>query len=315
MRRRPLGKTGLSVSELALGTWGLSGDGYGAVPEAEQDKVIERAVALGITLFETADSYGLGAMERRLGERLPKDEGTTRVVTKLGTDRAASPPRKLFTASYLREAFAQSAERLKRDVLDVVLLHNPSLAAIERGEATDALAELKTNGKLRAWGVSAGSAEVARAAIARGAEVISLAYNVFSTKDLAEIEELVREKDVGVLAHSALAYGLLCGHWPPDKRFADDDHRSERWTSDELRRRVRHLDALRPTVGGKVLTLRAAALRFVLANSLVSSVVLGPRSTLQLDQLVREAGRAPPYLSEDALTALRARLSDVGADA
>ena len=69
MRRRPLGKTGLSVTELSLGTWGLSGDGYGPVAESEQDKVIDRARALGVNLFETADGYAGGAMERRLGER------------------------------------------------------------------------------------------------------------------------------------------------------------------------------------------------------------------------------------------------------
>jgi aryl-alcohol dehydrogenase-like predicted oxidoreductase len=236
-------------------------------------------------------------------------------VTKLGTDREASPPRKRFDPKYLAEAFDKSAARLKRDVVDVVLLHNPSLAALERGEATAALEALKNAGRLRAWGVSAGNAEIARAAIVGGAGVISLAYNAFCTRDLAEIEELVREKEVGVLAHSILAYGLLCGHWPADKRFADEDHRAERWTADELRRRVRHLDALRPAVGGSVLTLRSAALRFALTNALVSSVLLGPRSAIQLDQLVREAGKGPPYLSDDALTALRARLEDVGAEA
>ena len=72
MRKRPLGSTGISVSELGLGTWGLSGDGYTAVPEVEQDAVIDRALALGVTLFETADSYGKGAMEKKLGERLSK---------------------------------------------------------------------------------------------------------------------------------------------------------------------------------------------------------------------------------------------------
>ena len=73
MRRRPLGNTGMKVTELCLGTWGLSGDGYGPVNEAEQDRVIDRARALGIRLFETADSYAHGAMERRLGERLGED--------------------------------------------------------------------------------------------------------------------------------------------------------------------------------------------------------------------------------------------------
>src|SRR6185503_16588785 len=141
MRKRPLGNTGLMVSELALGTWGLSGEGYTQVPEAEQDRVIVRACALGITLFETADQYAKGAMEQRLGRRL-SDPTRTRIVTKIGSDGDASPPRKRFDAAFLREAFERSRERLRRDTVDVVLLHNPSLAAIERGEAIGVMTEL-----------------------------------------------------------------------------------------------------------------------------------------------------------------------------
>ena len=149
MRFRPLGKTGLCLLELALGTWGLSGDGYGAVPGDEQDKVIERARALGITLFETADSYGDGLMEERLGERLGTSE-TAIFVTKLGTDRTKKPVVKCFEPSYLSRAFDDSRVRMKRDVLDVVLLHNPVLETVTRGEATAFLAGLKSEGKIRA---------------------------------------------------------------------------------------------------------------------------------------------------------------------
>jgi aryl-alcohol dehydrogenase-like predicted oxidoreductase len=314
MRRRPLGKTGLSVTELSLGTWGLSGDGYGPVTESEQDKVIDRARALGVNLFETADGYAGGAMERRLGERL-KGADDIRIVTKIGTDRETSVPRKRFDAKYLEAAFDACRERLGRDVLDVVLLHNPSKVALDGSEACETLAKLAAGGKLRAWGVSAGNAAVARAAIEKGAQVISLALNVFAADDLASLSSDIDQKEVGLLAHSVLAYGLLCGHWSGDKAFADNDHRAERWTSDELRRRIRQLDALRPAVGGEVLSMRAAALRWVLHHRTVSSAVLGPRSCLQLDQLVREAGKGPPYLEDWALVALRNRLHEVGVDA
>jgi aryl-alcohol dehydrogenase-like predicted oxidoreductase len=313
MRKRPLGNTGPMVSELALGTWGLSGDGYTAVPEAEQDRVIDRACALGITLFETADQYAGGAMEQRLGRRL-SDPGRTRIATKIGSDRDASPPRKRFDAQFLREAFERSRERLRRDTVDVVLLHNPSLAAVERGEAVGVMTELAEKKAVGCWGVSAAGWEIARAALARGAKVVSLAHNAFHSKDLRMLADDIRQHGAGVLAHSVLAYGLLCGHWAPDKEFPGGDHRSERWTSDEFRRRLRQLDALRPVVGGAVLTLRAGALRYVLSTPAVSSAVIGPRNTLQLDQLVREAGKEPPYLSDQQLTALAARLRDAGVE-
>jgi aryl-alcohol dehydrogenase-like predicted oxidoreductase len=314
MRQRPLGRTGLEVSELGLGTWGLSGDGYGPVSEAEQDRVIERARILGITLFETADSYAQGAMERRLG-RLVGGDPAVHIVTKLGTDLMAVPPRKRFDGEFIGEALARSAERLGRSRLDVVLLHNPSAAAVERGAATGRLAEAESAGAIGAWGVSAGSVEVAEAAISKGARVVSLAYNALSSKDLEQLGPVLSRQEIGVLAHSVLAYGLLAGLWASDRQFGPDDHRAERWTADDLRRRVGQLQALKPLVGGPVLSLRAAALRYVLANSLVSTAVIGPRSTLQLDQLVREAGKGPPYLPAGGLKALESRLRELGVNA
>lgn len=313
MRRRPLGKTGMSVTELALGTWGLSGDAHSPVPEAEQDRVIDRARAVGIALFETADSYAHGAMERRLGQRLA-DDGTARIVTKIGTDRAAAIPRKRFDAPYLKEALERCHERLGRKVLDVVLLHNPSREALERDETCGVLIDAVAEKTLRAWGVSAGNVEVARSAIAKGSQVLSLTYNVLHSRDLGDLTSDIEQKEVGVLAHSVLAYGLLCGHWSSERAFPEGDHRAERWTPDELRRRIRQLDALRPLVGGEVVSLRAAALRWVLMNPEVSSAVIGPRNSLQLDQLVREAGKGPPYLPDAKLTALTNRLRQVGVE-
>lgn len=311
MRRRRLGRTELQVSELALGTWGLSGDGYGPLPDGEADRVIDRARAVGITLFETADSYGGGAMEKKLGERLGADE-QAHFVTKLGTDRDASPPRKRFDADYLRRAFEASRERLRRETVDLVLLHNPSAEALKQDETTGVLRELRANGALRAWGVSVGSAAVAEAALDAGAQVLSFSYNALHVQPLRGVSERIRASDTGVLAHSVLFYGLLCGLWPPHKEFRYGDHRAERWSSPQLRHRIRQLDALRPAISGDVRTLRSAALRFVLENELVGSAILGPRFSMQLDQLVREAGREPPYLSEGKLSALEQRLAGLG---
>jgi aryl-alcohol dehydrogenase-like predicted oxidoreductase len=119
-----------------------------------------------------------------------------------------------------------------------------------------------------------------------------------------------------VLARSVLAHGLLCGQWPTDKEFAPRDHRSDRWTTDDLKRRISQLNAIRPCVNGTTVTsLRAAALRFVLTNDVVASAVLGPRNALQLDQLLRDSGKEPPYLTEEAMNALEARLHNVGISA
>ncbi len=315
MRKRVLGSTGLLVSELALGTWGLSGDGYSSLPEAEQEAIIDRALALGVTLIETADSYAKGEMETRLGQCLERHDSVV-LVTKLGTDRSVSPARKSFSPAFLRESFERSRERLKREVVDVVLLHNPSERSLERGEASGLLEELKAAGAIRAWGASVEGVDAARAAVKKGAQVLELAHNAFHNRGLRQLAPELRGQNIGVLARSVLAHGLLCGQWPTDKQFASTDHRSERWTSDDLKRRISQLNAVRPCVNGTTITsLRAAALRFVLSNDVVTSAVLGPRSALQLDQLVRDSGKEPPYLSEEAMEALLIRLDNVGISA
>ena len=309
MRTRALGNTGFDVSELCLGTWGLSGDGYGAIVEAEADRTIDKAIELGITLFDTSDAYGRGAMETKLGQRLP---ATARVCTKIGTDRDAQPPRKVFTPKHLRAAFERSRDRLGRPTIDVLLLHNPTMAAMNAGEAVGYLKGLKEQGDIGAWGVSAGSVDVAQAAVTRGADVVELAYNALFPKDLHELAGELAEAKTGVLARSVLAHGLLCGHWSADREFYPGDHRADRWTKDELRRRISQLDILRPLVMGPVTSLRAAALRFVLANQVVSSAVLGARSVAQLEQLGRDAGSGPPYVRDTALAELSRRLKTAG---
>jgi aryl-alcohol dehydrogenase-like predicted oxidoreductase len=310
MRRRSLGKTGLEIPELCLGTWGLSGDAYGAVEEADQDQVIERALALGVKAFETSDAYGKGAMETRLGRLLEKHEDAI-VITKLGTDRTVTPPVKRFDTEYLTRAVKESRERLKRPI-DVLLLHNPSSVALGKKPLQDLLAQLVKDGTVKFWGASVGNAETGKAAIDAGAQVLELAYSAFHPQDLQGVAAPAKEKGVGILARSVLLHGLLCGQWPTTKSFSHGDHRRDRWTGDELKKRISQLSALRPTVTGTVTSLRAAALRYALSEEQISSVVLGPKSTIQLDQLVRDAGKEPPYLTEDAKSALLRRLENVG---
>jgi aryl-alcohol dehydrogenase-like predicted oxidoreductase len=298
------------VSQLSLGTWGLSGDGYGPVSDAIQDEVIHRARAYGITLFETADVYARGAMEQRLGKIVGSDPAVT-IVTKIGTDLEGMPKRKRFDAAYLRAACERSGERLARSKIDVLLLHNPAEQTLAVDEVWGVLGELKAEGKIGAWGVSAGSAAVARGALARGAQVIELCYNAIACVDLESLA--LTSGQVAVLARSVLAYGLLCGQWSETKVFPAADHRAERWTAEQLRGRLKHLSALSTILGGEVTSMRAAALRFVLSNPLVSSAVIGPRNRVQLDQLVREAGQGPEYLTQNSVQRLKDQLARLGA--
>lgn len=311
MRQRALGSTQISVTELTLGMWQLSGEGHPETSAQARAAVVERARTLGIEVFQCAESYGRGQILSDLGRIVGSDDAA-KFVCLLGTDRDATPARKRFDREYLQRALDLCLMRLGRAQLDVLLLHNPSPKVFESDGVFEWLRGLVSSGAVRAWGVSAGSAEVARLAVKCGAQVVQVPHNVFHTDELDAITSNIVADGVGVLARTVLAHGLLCGLWPSDKEFPPEDHRAERWTADELRVRIRQLNALRPVVGGEIPTMRAAALRYVLRSTLVSSAVIGPRTPLQLDQLVREASVAQPYFSDDKLRTLEARLRSVG---
>lgn len=296
---------------MGLGTWGLSGDGYGPVDEATQQRVVERALEMGFSVVDTADAYGGGRMERLLG-RVLADRRDVVVVTKGGTDRTTSPARKRFDGPYLREAVERSLRRLARRRIDVYLLHNPSVAALEGGDAVDTMLALKEEGKIGHWGASVGDVETGRAAMRCQAEVIEIAYSLVQGSDLHRLAGDVIVAGAGVLARSTLAYGLLAGSWTKERQFPVHDHRSERWTQVELERRLAQIGALKFLVHGDVPTMRSAAVRFVLANRIVSSAMLGPRNVTQLEDIVREVGMGPIYLRDEDLMRIPRALEGVG---
>ncbi len=312
MRTRALGRTGLRVSEMSLGTWGLSGDAYGKVDAAEARKVIERAVEIGFTLFDTSDAYGAGAMEKLLGEVLAPYPHVT-IVTKIGTDRTTDPARKRFDADYLRAAAERSIKRLGRDRLDVCLLHNPSASAVTVGDSVDVLEraeERRARSTLGGRGGRRRRRACGREARRRG--------------DRARVQRLSRQRSAQSRRRD---HGLACRRprpfgagSRPARRWVGSYarvrrrgiYRAQRWTRLELARRVGQLDAIHFLLHGEVRTLRSAALRFVLANSLVSSAVLGPRTVEQLDELVSETGMGPLYLPDEDMAQLPRELLRVG---
>lgn len=311
MRQRALGKTGLVVSALGLGTYGVSGDGYGSVDPHDARESIERALELGVTLFETADAYGAGAMEALFGELLASRPDTV-VVTKGGIDRTTEPPRRRFDAEFLIAAIERSRQRIKRDAIDIYLLHNPSEDALTDKGALDTLLEQKQKGHIKHVGVATGRSAVAQLALEKGAEVISLPYNLLHVHEMNRIAGDLLMHRPGVLTHSPLAYGMLASTWREERAFPGEDHRSTRWSLEEVKQRVRLVDSLRFLVKGSVPTPRGAALRFALSNDLVSCVLMGPKSKKQLEELVRDTGDGPVYLPDSELREVFRTLDKLG---
>jgi aryl-alcohol dehydrogenase-like predicted oxidoreductase len=222
------------------------------------------------------------------------------------------PPRKRFDPAFLRGALERSLKRLAREQVDVYLLHNPTENVVLAGDAMQALLDFRREGKIGHWGVSVGDVAVGTAALQMGAEVIELPYSLMNAADLHRLAGEIMVSGAGVLARSTLAYGMLAGRWTKSHEFAPGDHRNDRWTKPEFERRIDQLNAVRFLVKGEVKTLTAAAVRFVLSNSIVSSAVLGPRSVDQLEEIVRGVGMGPVYLRESDLQHLPRMLDAAG---
>jgi aryl-alcohol dehydrogenase-like predicted oxidoreductase len=288
MRHRVLHGDGSTTSELVLGTWGLSGTGYGPVPEGTLDAAIDRAVALGVTLVDGAEHYAGGGLFRALSGALARHPQLG-LMARIGVrDDGAGRRVRSLEPSRVSESLRRIVEESGRPRIDLCMLHTPSVAELAPGGAVEAIRDGVRAGLVRTWGASVSGVSEAHAAIDAGALALALPFNAFFQPIYRAIAARARGRGVRLFAHSVLAYGLLAGRWAPGHTFEEGDHRAERWAPHELAARLEHLEVLRRLVRGEVHGLRSAALRYVLNQDGITAAIVGPRSVAQLDELARD---------------------------
>lgn len=312
MRKRTLGRTDVKLSEVSLGTWGLASPAYGTRGPQQFQQTVERALEAGVSTFDMAPTWGDGESERLVGQWTRSRRDEVEYVTRCGAVQGEEGLVMRYDPAVLKKDCEASLSRLGTDRLDLLLLHNPDEETLRREDWREAMRSLKEEGKIRAWGVSAGDAGAAARAITAGAEALCIVYNLFLDSDLHDLSGELGVTGCGILARSPLAYGLLSGRWSAYRQFPEGDHRRDRWSEQALRARVEQVHGLRFLVHGNVPSMAAAAIRFVLSNALVTTAIVGARTAAQI-ATAADCSVEPPHLPEDDLAKLPRVLAKIGA--
>ena len=290
MEYRKFGRTGWRVSEIGYGMWGLAG-WTGSDPD-EVRRSLDRSVELGCNFFDTAWAYAEGKSERILGELIKRHPGQKLyAASKIPPKNRQWPSRRgfniedVFPADYIFEYVEKSLANLGLERIDLMQFHVWEDVWAERDEWKTAIQKLSEQGKVAAWGVSINRWEpwnALRTLCTGLIDAIQVIYNIFDQNPEDELFPLCRELDVAVTARVPFDEGTLTGTFTKETTFPADDWRSTYFVPENLHSSVEHADALRPYIPPKM-TMPEMALRFILSNDDVSTVIPGMRRLKHLE--------------------------------
>jgi aryl-alcohol dehydrogenase-like predicted oxidoreductase len=290
MRYRPLGTSGLTVSEIGFGAWGIGGatvgeTSYGATDDRRSSAALERALDLGVTFFDTSNVYGDGHSEALIGAAFAGNRERVVIATKAGLIRFGAAAD--FSPESLRRSLDGSLARLGCDYVDLLQLHNPPADLFVRApESYDALETFRREGKVRALGLSVRNPADAPSLI-EGHRIDALQINL-NMLDLRAHESgllaLATRRGIGVIARTPLCFGFLSGAVGPETRFPPGDHRRT-WPRAQLERWSKGARAMQDAAGAaEGQSWSQVALRFCLSFPEVASVIpgmLGPEEVVE----------------------------------
>jgi aryl-alcohol dehydrogenase-like predicted oxidoreductase len=292
MQKRPLGKTGLEVSEIGYGAWGIGQAMWGSADDAESLRALHHAVDRGVNFIDTALAYGDGHSEKLVGQLVRERREPVYVATKVPPRTNTWPAPKGVPASatypgeYITSCAEQSLTNLGLPHIDLLQLHTWRDEFLEEDSWREAFLGLKKSGKVRFLGISINDHDPATAlrAVASGLfDAVQVIYNIFDQSPEKELFPLCLKHDVGVLARVPFDEGALTGAITPDTVFAKDDWRSDYFRGDRKVQVHERVLKLRALLGAEAATLPELALRFCLAQDAVSTVIPGMRRVASVD--------------------------------
>ncbi len=307
MKTRPLGRTGLAVSEIGFGAWGLGASEWIGADDAESRRALHRALDLGLSLIDTALAYGDGHSEQVVGQVARERRERPLLATKVPPKNMqwpalrGVPVARVFPREHVVACCERSLRNLGVEAIDLLQLHVWQDEFLDQDGWQAALDELKRAGKIRFAGMSAGEHELQSALRAPACghfAVLQVLYNIFDPRAADALFPLCLAHGVGVLARVPFDEGGLTGTITPQTKFPAGDFRNDYFRGDRKRQVQERCDALRAVMAEEALSLPELALRFCLSHDAVSSVIPGMRrvASVEANAAVGDGRRLSPAL-------------------
>ncbi len=317
MRHAKLGRTGLSVSQLGFGAWGIGKSMWIGAEDDESVRALRGAIEQGVNFLDTALVYGSGHSEQLVGAAVREAAETVYVATKVPPKNGQWPARSgaaaddAFPGDWIVERTEESLRNLGLETIDVQQFHVWSDEWVGRGDWADAIARLKQDGKIRFFGVSINDCQPDNAIrlIETGlVDTVQVIYNIFEQAPEDKLFAAVHAADVGVIVRVPLDEGGLTGHVRPETTFPAGDFRERYFGGDRKREVWERVQAIATDLDVTVDRLPEVALRFCISDPATSTVIAGMRTLEHVEANARAIEAGP--LSAEQLTALRAHRWD-----
>ena len=285
MQFRTLGRTGLKISVIGVGTWQFGGEWGRTYTATDAREILNAASEEGINIVDTAECYGDHLAEQLIGETLPGRRQDWVIATKWGHKFQACFKRNhCFHAADLLEQLEASLKALRTDYIDLLQLHSGSAEVFADQSMWIAARQAQTQGKVRFLGNSIGAntnVNQVDASTAVGVDVIQVVYNRLQREPEAEVFPSCQRQKLGVLARVPLASGFLSGKYKPGHTFPADDVR-EVWKKTDRDACLAEIQKIAATEVPAGLPMAQWALAWCLRHPAVTTVIPGCKDAAQV---------------------------------